>query len=89
MFIKILPKPTVLRLRSYTVAYPTPKVMGTRVSCTALETDCLYAIYCTAKVNGMHASFESCYSNPDSFSRKRDKFGINLMQSGSHKRGKI
>lgn len=54
------PKPTTFRERSYTVAKPTPKVIGINVSCTNRGTDCLYAIYCTSKVNGMQANLDSC-----------------------------
>ena len=50
----------MLRFKSYTVAYPTPKEMGSRVSCTERDTDCLYATYCTNSVHGIHASFDNC-----------------------------
>ena len=57
--IYILPSPTGFKLKSYIVAYPTPNVIGIKVNCTDLDTDCLYAIYCTIRVKGMHTNFDN------------------------------
>ena len=50
----------MLILKSYTVAIPTPMVIGMRVICTLYDTDCLYIMYCTNRVKGMQASLEIC-----------------------------
>ena len=73
--IYILPSPTGFKLKSYIVAYPTPNVIGIKVNCTALDTDCLYAIYCTIRVKGMHTSFDNWVINK--YKRKNNEYVSN------------
>lgn len=54
-----LPNPVRLNPISLIVAYPTPKVMGIKLSFTYMEAYCFWKTDCKNIVKGIHASFDS------------------------------
>ena len=51
--------PIIFKSKSYTVAYPTPNVIGNKVNWMLRLTDWLYSTNCTINTKGIQANFDN------------------------------